>query len=77
VTARRCDRSAICIYGRRYPHVTDSATWLQGILMALFLNTAGGAWDNAKKYIEQGAFGGKGAAKEPCNREKSPRKEPS
>ena len=27
--------------------------------MALFLNTAGGAWDNAKKYIESGAHGGK------------------
>lgn len=27
--------------------------------MALFLNNAGGAWDNAKKYIETGAFGGK------------------
>jgi len=25
-----------------------------GILMALFLNNAGGAWDNAKKYIESG-----------------------
>ena len=30
-----------------------------GILMALFLNTAGGAWDNAKKYVETGAHGGK------------------
>jgi Na+/H+-translocating membrane pyrophosphatase len=30
-----------------------------GILMALFLNNAGGAWDNAKKYIETGAHGGK------------------
>jgi K(+)-stimulated pyrophosphate-energized sodium pump len=30
-----------------------------GILMALVLNNSGGAWDNAKKYIESGAFGGK------------------
>jgi K(+)-stimulated pyrophosphate-energized sodium pump len=30
-----------------------------GILMALFLNNSGGAWDNAKKYIETGAYGGK------------------
>merc|ERR1719159_1183032 len=33
-----------------------------GILMAVFLNTAGGAWDNAKKYIERGVLGGKGSA---------------
>jgi K(+)-stimulated pyrophosphate-energized sodium pump len=30
-----------------------------GIIMALFLNNSGGAWDNAKKYIETGAHGGK------------------
>ncbi|CAK9259218.1 unnamed protein product [Sphagnum jensenii] len=34
---------------------------VSGILMALFFNTAGGAWDNAKKYIESGALGGKGS----------------
>jgi len=30
-----------------------------GILVALFLNNSGGAWDNAKKYVETGAHGGK------------------
>ncbi|XP_030927081.1 pyrophosphate-energized membrane proton pump 3-like isoform X1 [Quercus lobata] len=34
---------------------------VSGILMALFLNTFGGAWDNAKKYIEIGALRGKGS----------------
>jgi K(+)-stimulated pyrophosphate-energized sodium pump len=29
--------------------------------MALVLNNSGGAWDNAKKYIESGALGGKGS----------------
>jgi H(+)-translocating pyrophosphatase len=32
---------------------------IAGILVALFFNNGGGAWDNAKKYIEAGAFGGK------------------
>ncbi len=32
---------------------------IAGILMALFLNNGGGAWDNAKKYIETGRYGGK------------------
>lgn len=31
-----------------------------GFSLALMLNNAGGAWDNAKKYIESGQFGGKG-----------------
>jgi len=34
---------------------------ITGIVMATFLNNSGGAWDNAKKYIEMGAYGGKGS----------------
>ncbi len=33
---------------------------LTGFLLAIFMANAGGAWDNAKKFIEAGAFGGKG-----------------
>jgi K(+)-stimulated pyrophosphate-energized sodium pump len=32
-----------------------------GVLMALVLNNGGGAWDNAKKFIEMGNMGGKGS----------------
>lgn len=31
-----------------------------GVMMAIFMSNAGGAWDNGKKYIESGNFGGKG-----------------
>ncbi len=34
---------------------------VSGVTMALFMANAGGAWDNAKKHIEGGAFGGKGS----------------
>jgi K(+)-stimulated pyrophosphate-energized sodium pump len=34
---------------------------VSGVLLALFMANAGGAWDNAKKYIEGGALGGKGS----------------
>jgi len=34
---------------------------ISGVMMALFMSNAGGAWDNAKKYIEGGAHGGKGS----------------
>ncbi len=34
---------------------------ITGVLMALFMANAGGAWDNAKKHIEGGAYGGKGS----------------
>jgi len=32
-----------------------------GFAMAVFMSNAGGAWDNAKKYIERGNHGGKGS----------------
>jgi K(+)-stimulated pyrophosphate-energized sodium pump len=34
---------------------------LVGVLLALFMSNGGGAWDNAKKYVEAGALGGKGS----------------
>ena len=34
---------------------------ITGFLLAIFMANAGGAWDNAKKFIEAGAFGGKGS----------------
>lgn len=34
---------------------------LTGVILGLLMANAGGAWDNAKKYIEQGNFGGKGS----------------
>ena len=36
-----------------------------GVMMAIFMSNAGGAWDNAKKMVEEGHFGGKGS---PCHK---------
>ena len=37
------------------------AATVTGVVLALFMFNAGGAWDNAKKYIETGMYGGKGS----------------
>ena len=34
---------------------------MSGVLLALLMSNAGGMWDNAKKYVEAGHFGGKGS----------------
>jgi vacuolar-type H(+)-translocating pyrophosphatase len=57
------------IYRFMFPEVSYAAVGalimvgtIVGILMANFLNNGGGAWDNAKKYIEEGNHGGKGSS---------------
>ena len=45
---------------------------IAGILMALYLNNAGGAWDNAKKFVESGAHGGKYITDRDGNKIKNP-----
>ena len=39
----------------------QAGSLITGVLMAIFMSNAGGAWDNAKKYIENGVHGGKGS----------------
>jgi len=38
-----------------------SGALVSGVLLAIMMSNAGGAWDNAKKYIESGQHGGKGS----------------
>ena len=40
---------------------TLAGATLCGVFLALFMSNGGGAWDNAKKYIESGHYGGKGS----------------
>ncbi|MFQ5607375.1 MAG: sodium/proton-translocating pyrophosphatase, partial [Candidatus Zixiibacteriota bacterium] len=52
------------IVGSWSPHALGgmlAGATLSGVLLALFMANSGGAWDNAKKYIESGAHGGKGS----------------
>ncbi len=49
------------ILGKEALGAVLASSLVVGLLMALFMSNAGGAWDNAKKYIESGYFGGKGS----------------
>ncbi|NLM45177.1 MAG: sodium-translocating pyrophosphatase [Firmicutes bacterium] len=49
------------ILGRQALGGLLAGSLLSGVLLAIFMANAGGAWDNAKKYIEGGAHGGKGS----------------
>ena len=60
------------VRGADYGGLQDASGWLAvsgllmigtitGIILATFFNNVGGAWDNAKKYIEDGHYGGKGS----------------
>ncbi len=49
------------IFGRAAVGGLLAGSLASGVMMALFMANAGGAWDNAKKYIEAGHLGGKGS----------------
>lgn len=49
------------IFGPKFVGGLLIGTTLSGIMLALYTANAGGAWDNGKKYIENGKFGGKGS----------------
>jgi len=49
------------IFGKEALGGTLAGATLSGVLLALLMANSGGAWDNAKKFIEQGAHGGKGS----------------
>ena len=49
------------ILGKEALGGTLAGATLCGVFLALFMSNAGGAWDNAKKYIEEGHHGGKGS----------------
>jgi K(+)-stimulated pyrophosphate-energized sodium pump len=49
------------IFGRAAVGGLLAGTTVSGVMMALFMANAGGAWDNAKKFVEAGNLGGKGS----------------
>lgn len=61
LTALLCPIAAGVLFGTEVLGGVILGTAVMGLFLALFMSNAGGAWDNASKYIEAGNFGGKGS----------------